>query len=121
MEGLVEIDKTLQPVPALAESWEVSADGLTYTFRLRKGVKWSDGVALAAKDFITSWKRLLAPGTHNDYAAFLFDLDHAEDFHKAIASRTSRQGGRARARCVDACRSSCAESCPTSRRCSRSG
>ena len=47
--------------PAVAESYEVSADGLTYTFHLRSDAKWSDGVAVTANDFEYSWKRLMDP------------------------------------------------------------
>src|SRR4051794_6519783 len=57
MEGLVTFDANAKVAPALAQSWKVSTDGKTYTFMLRPGVKWSDGVALTAKDFVFSWKR----------------------------------------------------------------
>lgn len=82
MEGLVEIDKSLQPAPALAEKWGVASDGKTYTFTLRPGVKWSDGVPLKAQDFIYSWKRLLTPGNKNEYTNFLFDVENAEAFYR---------------------------------------
>src|SRR5690606_37621588 len=61
MEGLVHLDSDLKPAPALAESWEVSKDGKQYTFKIRKGVKWSDGVELTAGHFVDSWRRLLSP------------------------------------------------------------
>src|ERR1041385_9191502 len=54
MEGLIEEGPDLKPVPALAERWTVSPDGRTYTFTLRKGLKWSDGKALRAQDFVDS-------------------------------------------------------------------
>lgn len=82
MEGLVAFDGGLNVVPALAESWKVSDDGRTYTFKLRKGVKWSDGVPLKAKDFVYSWKRLLTPTTAASYAYFLFDVEGAEFYNK---------------------------------------
>ncbi len=82
MEGLVSFDPALKIVPALAESWKVSPDAKTYTFVLRKGVKWSDGVPLKAQDFVTSWKRLLSPLTAASYAYFLFDVEGAEAFHQ---------------------------------------
>ncbi len=50
MAGLVQIDENGQPQPDLAESWEISEDGLTYTFHLRKGLKWSNGEPLTAAD-----------------------------------------------------------------------
>ncbi len=82
MEGLVGFDSKLKPVPALAESWDVSADGLKYTFHLRAGVRWNDGVLLKAQDFLYSWKRLLSPQTAAPYAYLLYDVVGAEEFGK---------------------------------------
>lgn len=82
MEGLVSFDSKLKVIPALAESWKTSPDGKTYTFRLRRGVKWSDGVPLRAQDFVYSWKRLLSPLTAASYAYFLYDIEGAEQFNK---------------------------------------
>lgn len=80
MEGLVEEGPDQKPRPALAESWDVSADGRTYTFELRKDVKWSDGRALKAADFEDSWFRLIDPKLKAPYAAFLFEVENAEAF-----------------------------------------
>ena len=66
-EGLLKVDKNGNTVPGLAESYEVSDDGLTYTFKLRKGLKWSDGSDLTAKDFVYSWKRVADPNTAAPY------------------------------------------------------
>src|SRR4051812_40762673 len=74
MEGLVGFDETMNIAPALAQSWKVSRDGRTYTFTLRPGVKWSDGVPLRARDFVYSWKRLLSPATAASYAYMLYDV-----------------------------------------------
>lgn len=82
MEGLVTFDKKLNVVPALAQSWKISPDGKTYTFKLRSGVKWSDGAGLKADDFVYSWKRLLSPLTAASYAYFLYDIEGAEEFNK---------------------------------------
>lgn len=61
-EGLVVPDQeTLEPRPGVAERWEVSPDGLTYTFHLRADARWSDGEPLTAEDFVYSARRLLAP------------------------------------------------------------
>lgn len=95
MEGLVEFDRRLQPAPALADSWEISKDGRIYTFHIRPHVKWSDGVELAAKDFVTSWRRLLDSRTKNDYASFLFDIENAEAFHRGKISDFSKVGVKA--------------------------
>lgn len=62
-EGLVTTDQTNKVIPALAESWKISPDGKTYTFTLRKGLKFSDGTTIAASDFIYSWQRFVNPKT----------------------------------------------------------
>lgn len=55
--GLYTYDKDSQYAPNFAQSYEVSEDGLTYTFTMREGLVWSDGSPLTAKDFEYSWKR----------------------------------------------------------------
>ncbi len=66
-EGLLKFDKDDKVVPGLAESYEVSDDGLTWTFHLRDGLKWSDGSDLTAEDFVYSWKRVADPATAAPY------------------------------------------------------
>jgi ABC-type transport system substrate-binding protein len=61
--GLTRMDENGEPYPSLAESWENSKDGLTYTFHLRPGLTFSDGSSLTAPDVRRSWLRLLDPGT----------------------------------------------------------
>ncbi len=74
-EGLVTLHpETLEPVPGAAESWEVSKDGLTYTFHIRPGLRWSDGTKLTARDFVYSWTRFLAPETAAPYAYLLWNV-----------------------------------------------
>lgn len=71
-EGLTGYDPvTLQPVPALAESWELSEDGLVYTFTLRSGVTFFDGSTLDAADVKYSWDRLSDPAFGTSYTARL--------------------------------------------------
>ena len=78
-EGLTALDEqTAQPVPAAAERWEASADGLTWTFHLRDGLKWSNGEALTADDFGQSWRRVLAPALAAENASYLYALKNAE-------------------------------------------
>lgn len=67
-ETLLNVDENNQIVPGQAESYDMSDDGLTYTFHLRKGLKWSDGSALTAKDYVYAWKRLADPNTAAPYA-----------------------------------------------------
>lgn len=83
IEGLVIPDpKTLEPQPGMAERWEVSADGLTYTFHLRANAVWSDGRPITSADFVGSWKRMLTPALGAEYAYNLYVVAGAEDYHK---------------------------------------
>jgi len=84
-EGLTKYNDKNEIVPAMAERWEVSEDGLVYTFFLKDNVKWSDGVPVTAKDFEYEWKRVLDPKTASKYADPLFYIKGAEDFNKGIA------------------------------------
>ena len=59
--SLLAKDAASKPAPASAEAWDVSEDGLTYTFYLREGLKWSDGTPLTAEDFVYSFRRLMNP------------------------------------------------------------
>ena len=58
-EGLVSLDATAEPEPGVADHWQVSADGRTYTFHLRGDARWSNGTAVTADDFVRSWRRLV--------------------------------------------------------------
>jgi ABC-type oligopeptide transport system substrate-binding subunit len=66
-EGLYRWNQSGSLEPAAAESVDISEDGLTYTFHLREGLKWSDGTALTAEDFVYSWARACSPETAADY------------------------------------------------------
>lgn len=77
-EGLVTEDAAGRPIPGQAESWSISADGLTYTFRLRDGLSWSDGVPLTAHDFVFAFRRLVDPRTASAFAYIQFPLKNAE-------------------------------------------
>lgn len=78
-EGLCALDeRTSQPVPGVADRWEVSADGLVYTFHLRPTARWSNGEPVTAADFVASWRRVLAPSLAAEYAYLLYPLRHAE-------------------------------------------
>lgn len=80
-EGLCKLDENDKAKPGLAESWEISEDGLTYTFKLRDGLKWSDGSPLTAKDFEYSWKRALNPATGAEYAYQLYYIKGGEEYN----------------------------------------
>jgi oligopeptide transport system substrate-binding protein len=81
MRGLTEIGPDLAPRPALAERWDVSPDGRTYTFHLRRDVRWSDGEPLDAGQFVYAWRRLVAPATAAEYAYFLFPVRGAREIN----------------------------------------
>jgi len=66
-EGLYSVDAAGTPILAMAESVDKSADGLTYTFKLRDA-KWSNGTAVTSKDFLFAWKRLVDPTVASEYA-----------------------------------------------------
>ncbi len=81
-EGLVTYDETGSVVPGQAESWDISDDGLTYTFHLREGLKWSDGTPLTANDFVYSIKHVLTPSTAAQYVSMVTDyVKGAQEFY----------------------------------------
>ncbi|HXZ67909.1 MAG TPA: peptide ABC transporter substrate-binding protein, partial [Alphaproteobacteria bacterium] len=75
--GLATDGQDGTPVPGAAESWTTSPDGLTWTFKLRSGLVWSDGVAVTADDFVFSLQRILDPKTIAQYASVLYPLKNA--------------------------------------------
>ena len=82
-EGLVNADgKDLHSTPGVAESWEVSPDGLAYTFHLRAGLAWSDGSSLRARDFVESYRRVLSPKLAAEFSYYLWVLRNAEAYNK---------------------------------------
>lgn len=81
LEGIVRWNnETFDIVPGVAERWDVSPDGLTYTFHLRHDAKWSNGDSVTAGDFVYSWKRALYPDTAADYADLFFKIRGGEEF-----------------------------------------
>ena len=72
-EGLYTVDKDNVFVPAIAESLEISEDGLTYVFTIREDAKWNDGTAVTAADFVFAWQRLCDPDTASEYQFFIAD------------------------------------------------
>src|SRR5258708_3367861 len=92
-EGLVTEDpQDLHPVPGVAESWDVSPDGLTYTFHLRANAKWSNGDSVTASDFVHSYQRLLTPSLAANYAYLLYIIRNAEAFNKGQLTDFSQVG-----------------------------
>jgi len=80
---LLNVDKDLKIIPGAAEKWESTPDGLTWTFHLRSGMKWSDGSDLTANDFVYSWKRVVDPATAAPYAQTVLGM--VKGFDEAAA------------------------------------
>lgn len=80
-EGLTRLNEFDKPEPAVAKEWEVSEDGLTYTFYIREEAKWSDGEPVTAKDFYYAWTRGLNPAVDAVKFDLLFCIKNAEEFY----------------------------------------
>jgi len=78
-EGLVASDPQGEAVPAVAESWTVSADGRTYTFSLRKDARWSNGDPVVGGEFVAAFRRALDPATASGAADLLRAIEHAPE------------------------------------------
>ncbi len=95
MDGLTTYDYNdpeLSTIPALAASWEASADQKKWTFNIRKGVKWTDGVELTAQHFVDAWERLLNPATASEYAYFLYNIKNAKPYSEGKIKDFSQVG-----------------------------
>lgn len=80
-ETLVILDfNDMQTYPGVAEKWDISDDGLAYTFHLRDDARWSNGDAVTAHDFIYAWRRAMLPDTAAGYGHFMFFIQGAQDF-----------------------------------------
>jgi len=95
-EGLTNIDEvTSRPIPAVAERWETSADGLVWRFRLRAGARWSNGDPLTAHDFVFGIHRALSPRLASEYAYALYPVRNARAFNAGQLADFSQVGVRA--------------------------
>lgn len=102
-EGLVRndvFDPKFGKLPGMAERWEVSADGRTWTFHIRADSAWSNGAPVTAGDFVYSWRRGLLPDTPSDYVVQLQLMRGAKAFTEwrkgALAAFANEGGGRSR-------------------------
>ncbi len=95
MRGLTLIGEGQEVVPAVAERWDVSADGLTYTFYLRENAQWSDGKPVTAHDFLYGWRRALTSENGAEYAFFLFEIENARSFYEGKITDFSQVGAKA--------------------------
>lgn len=81
-EGLVTENPHGEAIPGQASQWQMSEDGLVYTFTLREGIQWSDGVAVTADDFVFAFQRLMDPATAAEYAYLQYPILNAEAINK---------------------------------------
>jgi peptide/nickel transport system substrate-binding protein/oligopeptide transport system substrate-binding protein len=84
-DGLVQFDETLSIRPAIASSWKSSRDGLTWTFNLRRGVKFHNGREVTADDFVYSFTRLLDPKVGSPAAELFQRVQGAREFQEGRA------------------------------------
>lgn len=82
-EGLVVWDAGATSIqPGIAKRWEVSPDGLTWTFHLRDEAIWSNGDPVTATDFVLAWRRVLDPARGSNYASLLYPVKGARALHE---------------------------------------
>ena len=84
-DGLMQMDADGQAVPAIAESYDLSDDGLTYTFHIRSDAKWSNGTSVTAADFVFAWQRAVDPAVASEYAYMLSDIGQIKNAAEIIA------------------------------------
>ncbi|MGI6107177.1 MAG: peptide ABC transporter substrate-binding protein [Lachnospiraceae bacterium] len=89
-DGLMQMDETGKPVPAIAESDEVSDDGLTWTFHLREDAVWSNGTPVTAADFVFAWQRAVDPDIASEYSYMLSDIGQIKNAASIIAGEMDK-------------------------------
>ncbi|MGH7616408.1 MAG: ABC transporter substrate-binding protein [Gemmatimonadaceae bacterium] len=88
-DGLTRFSPDARVEPALAERWDVTPDGMTYTFHLRSGVTFTDGARVTARTVADSWRRALDPATKSGAAQFLFPIKGAQEVNAGKAATIS--------------------------------
>ena len=89
-EGLLTYNEDEQLQAGCADLPEISEDGLTWTFKLKEGLKWSDGTDLTANDFVYSWRRVCDPNTAAPYAETVLGM--VKGYDEAIEGNTEALG-----------------------------
>lgn len=88
-DGLMQMDADGQAIPAIAESYDLSEDGLTYTFHLRDA-SWSNGDPVTAADFVYGWQRAVDPDIASEYAYMLSDIGQIVNAAEIIAGEKDK-------------------------------
>lgn len=86
IENLVMLDADDNVIPGVATDWTVSDDGLTYNFKLREGMTWSNGEPVTAHDFVFGWKSLLNPDFAAPYAYFGYVFKNGQAYYEGTAT-----------------------------------
>ncbi|WP_243838796.1 peptide ABC transporter substrate-binding protein [Prosthecobacter fusiformis] len=94
-EGLCRINQQGRAEPGMAERWDISEDRKTYTFHLRAGTFWTDGMPVIAQNFVESWRRALDPATGADYASLLHVIRNAKAYSEGTEKDFFKVGVRA--------------------------
>ena len=89
-DGLMQMDADGNPINALAESYEVSEDGCTYTFHIRQDANWSNGEPVTAADFVFAWQRAVDPAVASEYAYMLSDIGQVVNAAEIIAGEKDK-------------------------------
>ncbi|MGJ8654152.1 MAG: peptide ABC transporter substrate-binding protein [Opitutaceae bacterium] len=96
LEGLTTLDaETMRVLPGVAQSWDISEDGLTYTFHFDPDAKWSNGDPVTPEDFLFSFERILTPLLGAPYAYMLYPMRGAEAFNTGKSTDFSTVGAKA--------------------------
>ncbi|MCM1089782.1 MAG: peptide ABC transporter substrate-binding protein [Butyrivibrio sp.] len=89
-DGLMQMDENGAAVNALAESYEISEDGKTYTFHIRQDANWSNGVPVTAADFVFAWQRAVDPAVASEYSYMLSDIGQVVNAAEIIAGEKDK-------------------------------
>ncbi|WP_308686090.1 peptide ABC transporter substrate-binding protein [Stomatobaculum longum] len=89
-DGLYQMDKDGEAVPALAADTQISEDGLIYTFKIRDDAKWSNGEPVTAQDFVFAWQRAVDPKVASEYAYMLSDVGQIKNATDIIAGKKDK-------------------------------
>lgn len=95
LEGLMTEDANAEAIEGQAESYEISEDGLVYTFTLRDGIQWSDGEPVTAEDFVFAFQRLFDPKTASEYAYLQFPIMNGSEIADGSVTDFSELGVKA--------------------------
>ncbi len=89
-DGLMQMDEDGQAVNAIAESYELSDDDLTWTFKLREDAVWSNGTPVTAADFVFGWQRAVDPAVASEYSYMLSDIGQIKNAAAIIAGEKDK-------------------------------